>query len=244
MTDPTTAIEHIPADAGLVAAHVVEVIARAAADPTVDVGKLERLLAMQERILADQRRTAFLAGLARLQARLPQVAKTGRILDRDGAVRNRYARIEDVDVAIRPLCAEEGFSFSFDSAQGPTGITYTCDLHHRDGHTERKTLTLPIDAGQGRNAVQSVGSTTSYARRYLIGMHLHLVTRDEDDDGAGGGGTVTADQASELRRRIAEVRADEARFLRWAGAETVESVPAARYEAALKMLEEKRRQAK
>src|ERR1700690_2098399 len=94
-------------------ATVLDVIARAASDPTVNVDKLERLLAIQERLLADQRKTAFYAALARLQARLPQILKSGQILDRDGQVRNRYAKIEDIDVAIRPLWAEEGFSFSF-----------------------------------------------------------------------------------------------------------------------------------
>jgi len=49
-------------------ASVLDVIDRAARDPSVDVEKLERLLAIQERLLADQRKTAYFAALARLQA--------------------------------------------------------------------------------------------------------------------------------------------------------------------------------
>ena len=64
---------------------VLDVIARAAADPAVNVEKLERLLAIQQTIMADQRRTAFMGALAELQAVLPQLGKAGRITDREGS---------------------------------------------------------------------------------------------------------------------------------------------------------------
>ena len=54
------------------ATSILDVIARAAADPTVNVDKLERLLAIQQTVLADQRRTSFMAAMSRLQASLPQ----------------------------------------------------------------------------------------------------------------------------------------------------------------------------
>jgi len=221
--------------------HTLDLISRAASDPTIDVEKLERLLAMHERVLADQRRTAFMAALSRLQERLPQITKAGAILDRDGVMRNRYAKLEDIDAVVRPLCAEEGFAFSYDSEPVATGIRYSCKLSHRDGHAEIKTLVLPVDQGAGRNAVQSVGSSTSYARRYLLGMHLNLITRDEDDGGAGGSAPITADQAAHLRASLAEVGGSEARFLKWASVSTIEELPSSRYEAALRMIEEKKK---
>ncbi len=241
MTDPKTAIVHAPSETAM----VLDGITRAALDPQIDVAKLERLLAIQQTLLADQRRTAFRAALARLQERLPQITKQGTILDRDGKARNRFAKIEDIDATIRPLCAEEGFSFSFDSKAGPGGlIEFTGTLHHREGHAETKTIALPVDTGAGRNAVQSVGSTTSYARRYLLGMHLNLVTRDEDDDGAGGSGNepITAAQVAELGRLLSEAGGDPARFCKWLGVEGVEQVRLSQYGRALKFLEEKKRQ--
>lgn len=244
-TESETAIVHAePQGLQRETATILDVIARAAKDPTVDVGKLERLLAIQEKLLTDQRRTSYLAALARLQARLPQIAKSGVIADRDGRARNRYAKIEDIDVVIRPLCAEEGFSFSFDSEPTQGGIEYSCAMHHRDGHTETKTLVLPVDAGAGRNAVQSVGSTTSYARRYLLGMHLNLITRDEDDDGAGGSEPITEEQAATLRRELGAVGGSEERFLRWLNVESFGAITAEQYSRAMKYIAEKRRQRK
>jgi hypothetical protein len=222
---------------------ILDAIARAASDPAVDVEKFERLLAIQERLMADRRRTSYMAALARLQAKLPQITKAGTITDRDGGLRNRYAKIEDIDTAIRPICAEEGFSFAFDSQPKPPGIEYSCAMAHRDGHTETKTLVLPIDQGAGRNAVQSVGSTTSYARRYLLGMHLNLVTREEDDGGnASGAAPVTAEQAAHLRAELAKVGGNEARFLNWLAAPSFEEIRSANYDRAVKFIDEKRRQ--
>jgi hypothetical protein len=226
-------------------ATIIDAIARAAADPLCDVAKLERLLVIQERLITDQRRTSFMAALARLQEKLPQIAKAGTITDyKTGSVRNKYAKIEDIDRVIRPMCAEEGFSFSFDSKPVGSNIEYTCTMSHRDGHSETKALALPVDAGAGRNAVQSIGSTTSYARRYLLGMHLNLVTRDEDDDGtAHGAEPVTPEQAAHLRAELAKVGGSESRFLNWVAAASFEEVRAANYSRAVKFIEERARQA-
>lgn len=240
MSDDTKALVHQDNETAV----VLDGITRAALDPNIDVAKLERLLAIQQTLLADQRRTAFRAALARLEAVLPQVQKSGLIRDNSGNVRNKFAKIEDIDAAIRPLLAEEGFSFSFDSEQTGNAIKFTGTLHHREGHAETKTLTLPIDSGAGRNSVQAVGSTTSYARRYLLGMHLNLVTRDEDDDGAGGSGNepITASQVAELRKLLEEAGGDPARFLKWIGADKLEDVRLSQYGRAIKFVEEKKRQ--
>ena len=222
-------------------ASVLDVIDRAARDPSVDVEKLERLLAIQERLLADQRKTAYFAALARLQATLPQITKAGSILDRAGAVRNKYAKLEDIDVVIRPLCATEGFSFSFDSKPAVKGTDYSCAMQHCDGHTETKTLNLPPDEGGGRGAVQSAGSALSYAKRYLLGMHLHLVTRDEDTDGHAYD-PITPEQAVELRASLAESGGSEERFLKYLNAETFEAIRGDQLAKARSLIEEKKRQ--
>jgi hypothetical protein len=101
-----------------------------------------------------------------------------------------------------------------------------------------------VISGAGRNAVQSIGSTTSYARRYLLMMHLNLVTRDEDDDGAGGSGNepITSVQAAELRRLLDEAGGDPARFCKWLGVADVADVRLSQYGRALKFVEEKKRQ--
>ena len=63
-------------------------------------------------------------------------------------------------------------------------------LMHRDGHREETTMLLPVDIGKGRNAVQAVGSSTTYGKRYVMCALLNITTGEmQDDDGHGAGDT-------------------------------------------------------
>ena len=55
------------------AAALMATIARAASDPSIDVEKLERLMAMHERIKAGQAEQAFADAMSKAQAEMPQV---------------------------------------------------------------------------------------------------------------------------------------------------------------------------
>lgn len=236
----TEVVKASPETPAQVETSLLAVIANAATDARVDVDKMERLLAMHERIMAEQRHTAFAAALSRLQAKLPQINKAGRIIVK-GTERSRYARIEDIDLAIRPLLAEEGFAFAFDSEMLDGKMRISAKLSHRDGHSETKFLILPIDTSDYRTNVQSVGSTVSYGRRYLIKMHLNLVEVAEDDDGRGGSKPISQDQARDLHALLTGVGADEARFLKFMGVDSIESILVRNHKQAIAALEAKRR---
>ncbi len=223
---------------------LLEVIARAVADPRMDVEKMSRLLDMHERIMADQRKTAFMAAMSRLQSKLPQIRKDGRIVVK-GTERSRYARIEDIDVAIRPLLAEEGFAFSFDCkpTDDPKLFMFYGELSHREGYSVMKTFPLPMDKSDYRSDVQSMGSSESYAKRRLIKMHLNIVERGEDDGGQGGDKPITENQATDLKAMMtdATIKADTTLFLKFMGVEKVENILARDLQKAINMLEAKRR---
>jgi hypothetical protein len=74
----------------------------------VDIDKLERLLEMQERVIARNARAAYYSALAQMQPGLPVVTERGGIKDRNGNVQSTYALWEDVNEAIRPILAEHG----------------------------------------------------------------------------------------------------------------------------------------
>lgn len=234
-------VDNLPVEVRPQAGDLLAVIATAVADPRMDVEKMERLLAMHQTIMEEQRKTAFAAAMSRLQAKLPQINKEGRIVVKS-VERSRYARIEDIDVAIRPLLAEEGFAFSFDSDSSDAKIfKLSCKLSHKEGHSETKFLTLPIDTSDYRSNVQSIGSTVSYGKRQLIKMHLNLIEKDEDDDGNGGDKTITEEQARDIRAMIEETKSDEAKFLTLiAGVGKIESILARDYRRVMTALETKR----
>lgn len=183
-TQIATAPETLPAEPIDLSGGLLGVIARAARDPAVDIDKMERLMEMQERVIAREARTAYAVALAELQPRLPVITERGKILDKNKNVQSTYAFWEDVNELVRPLLAEAGFSLSFRTGRAGSDITVTGVLAHREGHSEETTITLPSDGSGNKNAVQAVASSTSYGKRYTAFALLNITTKGEDDDGA------------------------------------------------------------
>jgi hypothetical protein len=226
------------------AASIMEVISRAAADPNTDVDKLERLLGMYERISERNAKAAYSSALAEMQPKLPIITERGKIsTDKGVTVQSRYALWEDINEAIGPHLAEHGFALSFRTGVALDGkITVTGVLSHRDGHQEETTITLPHDSSGSKNAVQAVGSSTSYGKRYTAQALLNLTSRGEDDDGRKGGApsTITEEQAGELQALMEDVGADRGRFLAYFRVQALGDIPAAKFKDALAALEAKR----
>jgi hypothetical protein len=158
------------------ATSMMAVIARAASDPSCDLDKMERLMAMHERMQARQAQAEFAAALASLQADLPSISERG-----DAAGRYKFALWEDINQAIKPILLRHGFALSFRTDTG-NGITVTGVLSHRNGHREETSITLPADPSGNKNAVQAVASSVSYGKRYTAGALLNLTSHGEDDD--------------------------------------------------------------
>ncbi len=226
------------------AASLLNIIARAATDPAVDVVKMQALLDMQERVLAKQAEADFNAAMVRLSADMPRVKKNGRVELGAGKGSYAFATWPDMDKIIRPLMQREGFTLSFDMAtkEGGGGVV-TGTLLHAGGHSRTASIPLALDVGAGRNNLQAMGSTLSYGKRYVAEMLLNIV-RDDDDDGATGGKVYIAnEQVVELVELCKATKTQEGRFLEvmTSGARSMEEVEAADYTRLKNALMEKRR---
>lgn len=219
---------------------LLSAIVALAKDPAVDVAKLDALLKMQREMEAEQARRAFLDAYTELSAVLPRVKKNGTIDLGKGKGAIPFARWEDMDRLLRPLLTERGFTLSFDSTPRPGdggGLIVTGKLEHRLGHARTASMPLPLDTGPGRNNLQAVGSTLSYGKRYCAEMLLNLVREGEDDDGKlGGTRFVTAEEAADLDRLIAQSKSDRDRFLQFFGLADLANLPAERLVEARNML--------
>jgi hypothetical protein len=215
-------------------ADLMAVISRAAADSSVDVSKMERLVALKMQLDHDERERLFAAALGRVQALIPPISKHGRT---DKAT---YAKLEDIDRAIRPLYAAEGFSLTFNTDFQEGRVLMTAKLRHRDGHFEEKFLMLPVDTGAGRNAIQAVGSTVSYGRRHLTKMLFNVVETDEDDDGKGVPLKISTEQAKYLQEFVEEIGGNAQKFLDWLKVGSFADISEQDYGRAEKFLAKKR----
>jgi hypothetical protein len=162
--------------------HTPAALVALAVEKNFDIDKLERLLILQREWNADQAQKAFLAALSKFQAELPPITRSDRV-DAGRAGRRKYASLGTINEAIRPYLYANGLSFRFRQHQGPDGISVTCIVSHRDGHSEETTLFAGADVSGGKNAIQSVGSTVTYLTRYTLTSALGLTTVDDDDDG-------------------------------------------------------------
>lgn len=235
------------AEQAVAESNTVSMFERLARDPSVSVEKLERLMDLQDRANKRNAEEAFNAALAAMQADLPTIKERGGIKDRNGNVQSKYALWEDVNSAILPVMKTHGFSLTFRQEQTEKGICVTGVLSHRQGHSERTSITLPADTSGSKNAVQAIGSSVSYGKRYTAGMLLNLNSADieDDDDGrAAGGQFITQEQAMTLESLIDDAKADKVKFLAWIKADAIESIPARLYGNAVAMLNKKRTEAK
>jgi hypothetical protein len=205
------------------ASAIVQMIERAVLDPRVDIDKMERLLAMQERVMERSARTSFNAALATMQPRLPVIGERGEIKNTGGKVQSTFALWEDINDAIRPLLAEHGFALTFRTGRANGNPTVTGVLSHREGHSEETTLELPLDTSGSKNNVQGIGSSTSYGKRYTACALLNITTRGEDDGGQSAG------QSPVFQRVVADVNACE-------GPDELRAWKATHYESAAKLL--------
>ena len=162
-------------------------IERAAKDDGFDVAKFGELLRLQRDVSHDQARRAFNAAMADAQSEMLPVVRDAK----NNHLNNRYARLETIDAAMRPIYTRHGFSVRYGSAPSSSEgmIRITCTVAHADGYFEEQYLDAPtVNAGSqgGRTAttpVQAVGSAITYLRRYLLSMVFNVVLADEDDDG-------------------------------------------------------------
>ena len=216
-------------------------IERAARDQDVDIDKMERLMLMHERVVERAARAAYAAALAEMQCELPSIAERGKI-DIGRGKPQSYALWEDINDAIKPVLSKHGFALSFRTGRTDAHIIVTGVLSHRDGHSEETTMHLPLDSSGSKNAVQAVGSSTSYGKRYTAAALLNLTSHGEDDDGAaaGRGETITAEQVGALQDLIIEVGADPVKFCAYLKVQKLEAIPVGKYAAAVSALEAKR----
>jgi len=161
---------------------ILPMLERLATNPDVDVAKLERLIAMQERILAHNAKAAFDAAFAEMQGEIPVITEQGEI-EVDGRVRSTYARNEDIQRIVKPILQKHGFALRFRHELTDGKLKVIGILSHRSGHSEQDEFITAADTSGKKNDIQALGSARSYGQRYTSIALLNIATCDEDDDG-------------------------------------------------------------
>jgi hypothetical protein len=225
--------------------NLITAIARAAADPNVDVTKMERLLEMKLRLVALASEASFNQAMARLKPQLPRIAKNGLIPGNN----IRFLRYADVHDVVAPLLHAEGFTVSYSSDLIPDLrlMKITATFRHIDGHHDAGSVFLPLSDKTGaKNDVQGVGSILSYGKRYAFCQYLDIVAEDEDDDGMQGAMKPINDrQVSQIVDLITDIKESGVQFnddgfLKFMRVARIEDIVNRDFEKAISAINQKR----
>lgn len=154
-----------------------------AIESNVPVETLEKLLAMRDKIKAEQAKEAYTAALAAFQGECPTIVKTKPVRNREGAVIYTYAPIESIVNQVKELLAKHGLSYTIQTTTGEKTVTSVCIVRHAMGHSEASDMTVPIGSGTGvMSAAQTVAAALTFAKRYAFLNALGIMTGDEDSE--------------------------------------------------------------
>lgn len=157
----------------------------------VDVDKIERLIALKERMDAAEAERKLSAALRRVKDGCPQILKTrevyGKSEDKNGNKRTaplmyRFANLEDVKSVVDPRLSANELTYSFDADFSAGMMVTTCTVIHSGGGRRSAKFPSAMAGAPAMNAAQASGSTMSYGQRYSLLMVLGL-SADLDDDG-------------------------------------------------------------
>ena len=232
-------VERMPAQAIAISegSAIVSMIERAARDPSVDIDKFERLMAMQERAQDRAAQISFSRALAAAKSEIQPIVK-------DGVGHNsaKFATLAAIAKVVDPILSKNGLSYRYRTAQTDK-VSVTCIVSHQDGHSEETTLASAPDTSGGKNAIQAVGSVFTYLMRYSLIGALGIATQDDDGKAAGSAGLITDDQITQIMTELAETGSNLERFLKRYGIEALPDLPASKFKDALTQIDMKRKRA-
>ena len=238
-----TTLESMPEVVATDASSIMDVISRAASDPTVNVDKLERLMAMYERITSRSAEQAFNEAMSAVQTEMRPIAADAN----NPQTKSKYASYLALDRAMRPIYTKHGFSLSYNTADGaPEGcVRVVCDVA-KGGYSKPYPVDRPADGkgakgGDVMTKTHAAGSAFTYGQRYLIKMIFNIAV-GEDDDGnrAGAGPLITSEQVGDLQALLDEVKADKERFCKYLKIGSLAEILASDFDHAMRLLEAKR----
>lgn len=228
-------------------APMVAMIERIVMDPSVPIERLERMLAMKERMedraredLDRRAKNAFFAAKAKCQAELPVVTKNKN----NSHTKSNYADLAAIEQQAMPIIHRHGFAVSFqpDGYNEKGELRIKWEVAHEEGHSQSDVAGIPLDnaGSQGKvnkTGTQAFGSTATYGRRYLLCMLFNISTGDDrDGNRTEDNGAISEEQVRELWKIIENVGAHADKFCEIYEIDAIPDLPARLFNDAMKNL--------
>jgi hypothetical protein len=197
------------------------------------------MFVLEETMQSSDEINEIAAALAKAQGQIKNPAKTRE----NPHFRSAYADLATGLNGIRPALSAQGIAIVQATGINNDGVFLDTRLIHTSG--QWIGCIYPVAASSADH--QKLGAALTYSRRQSVFALVGVCGEDEDDDGEGikgkGNGKdesfVSDMQIAELRARIAEVGADEQRFLRFLKVGGLPILPARDFDRAMSELNRK-----
>lgn len=189
-------------------ADIFAVIARAAADPSVDLAKMQGLIALRNDELKRVAKVEFNQAMAAAQTEMPMVIKRGD----NSSTNSKYARLEHIKVAIAPVLSKYGFALMFSEGDSgnPAKMRVLCDILHKGGHEEQRKMDLSMDdmgmkGSATKTKIHGEASAFTYGCRYMTAAIFNIIIVGDDKDGVNSRPKPANPAATSEELRIKEL---------------------------------------
>lgn len=211
----------------------------AAISKGMELDKLEKFMELQERFEQNEARKAYHEAMAAFKENPPEIEKDKHVFysTQKGNVDYRHASLANVCNKINSSLAKHGLSSKWEPVQAENGITVTCTITHKMGHSESTSLSAAPDLTGSKNSIQAVGSTISYLERYTLLALTGLATTDMDNDGGKAEvKLISEEQAKIIKKIISDKNVNEKQFLEYMKSESIKNIIAKDYQKAVQAL--------
>lgn len=190
---------------------LLQMLERAARDPNVDMDKMERLLALQERMIARQAEADFNDAMTACQKEMGTIGADKM----NPQTKSNYATYAKLDKILRPIYTRHGISISYSTEDSPKEehvrvLAYVS----RGGYTRRYQADMPADGkgakgGDVMTKTHATGAAIAYGSRYLLKAIFNVAVGEEDADGNAATSGITESEKDQLLAAV-ELVSDKA----------------------------------
>ena len=165
----------------------------------VDLDKMDKIMQMYERFQAKEAEKSYYKAMNLFQSNKPDLIKSAKVdyASKAGRVQYSYNPLPKIQKKIDPVLSDVGLSYKWKQESNDNKIKITCIVSHVDGYFEETWLEAGHDTTGSKNAIQAIGSTVTYLKRYTLENALGL-SSGVDDDGAASNGSKPPRTLEEL----------------------------------------------
>jgi len=173
-----------------------------------DISTIERLVALQEKMLSRDSEMAFNGAMNKAQQAMGRIATDLT----NPQTRSQYASYAALDRKVRPVYTEHGFSLSFDTGEAAAEMVRAiCHVSHEAGFTRTYHVDMPADGkgakgGDVMTKTHATGAAMSYGQRYLLKYIFNIAIGEDDTDGNTNGDLIEACKKIEEITSIEELQ--------------------------------------